>query len=51
MCTVNAGTESTNGIEESKTATEDFYVDFQELPNGIPSHGTSNRVFLAFAPV
>ena len=51
LCAVIAGAESWNDIEEFGVATEDFFVDFLELPNGIPCHDTFNRVFSALDPV
>lgn len=51
LCAVIAGAESWNDIEEFGHAMEDFFADFLELPGGIPSHDTFNRVFAAINPV
>ena len=50
LCAVISGAESWNEIEEFGEAMEDWFADFLELPNGIPSHDTFNRVFSAFDP-
>lgn len=42
---VICGAETWNNIEEYAQAKEDFLRSFLELPNGIPSHDTFNRVF------
>jgi len=42
---VISGAETWNNIEEYARAKEDFLRKFLELPNGIPSHDTFNRVF------
>lgn len=44
---VTCGAETWNNIEEYACAKEDFLRRFLELPNGIPSHDTFNRVFSA----
>jgi hypothetical protein len=51
MCAVISGAESWNEIEEFGEATEDFFADFLDLPGGIPSHDTFNRVFAALDPL
>src|SRR5512133_2632415 len=51
VCAVIAGAESWNDVEEFGLATEDFFADFLELPEGIPSHDTFNRVFAAINPL
>ncbi len=51
LCAVIAGAESWNDIEEFGIAMEDFFADFLELPGGIPSHDTFNRVFASLNPV
>jgi len=44
---VICGAETWNNVEEYAHAKEDFLRGFMELPNGIPSHDTFNRVFSA----
>lgn len=51
VCAVIAGAESWNDVEEFGLAMEDFFADFLELPGGIPSHDTFNRVFAAINPL
>lgn len=51
VCAVISGAESWNDIEEFGQATEDFFAEFLELPGGIPSHDTFNRVFAALDPL
>ena len=50
ICAVIAGAQSWNDIEEFGQACEDFFADFLDLPAGIPSHDTFNRVFAALDP-
>ncbi len=50
LCGVIAGAESWNDIEEFGVTLEDFFADFLDLPNGIPSHDTFNRVFASIDP-
>jgi predicted transposase YbfD/YdcC len=47
IVSVICGAETWNNIEEYARAKEDFLRGFLELPNGIPSHDTFNRVFSA----
>lgn len=51
VCGVIAGAQSWNDVEEFGQASEDFFADFLELPEGIPSHDTFNRVFAAINPL
>lgn len=51
ICAVISGAQSWNDIEEFGEATEDFFADFLDLPSGIPSHDTFNRVFAALDPL
>jgi len=50
LCGVIAGAESWNDVREFGVALEDFFADFLDLPNGVPSHDTFNRVFAAIDP-
>ena len=50
ICALISGAESRNEIEEFGNATEDWFADFLELPNGIPSHDSFNPVFAALDP-
>ncbi len=45
IISVICGAESWNEMEEYACSKEDFLRTFLELPNGIPSHDTLNRVF------
>ena len=47
---VICGAESWNNIEEYACAKADFLREFLELPNGIPTHDTFNRVLSALGP-
>lgn len=44
------GADSWDSIEEFGKAKKDFLSTFLQLPNGIPSHDTINRVFGAIEP-
>jgi predicted transposase YbfD/YdcC len=50
LCGVICGAETWNEIEEFGEAMEDFFTDTLDLPNGIPSHDTFNRVFASLDP-
>ena len=45
IISVICGAESWNEMEDYACSKEDFLRTFLELPNGIPSHDTFNRVF------
>ncbi len=50
ICTLLCGGEGFNDMEDFGWAKEDWLRSFLELPNGIPSHDTFNRVFSALDP-
>lgn len=45
LCAVLSGAEDCEEIEEYGKQKEEFLRQFLELPNGIPSHDTFNRIF------
>lgn len=50
LCAVICGAESWNDIAEFGEAKQEWFASFLDLPNGIPSHDTFNRVFSALDP-
>ena len=50
FCATLAGGEGFNDMEEFGRSKEAWFRTFLELPNGIPSHDTFNRVFQALDP-
>lgn len=50
LCGVLAGCEAFTEIEQFGKHKEDFFREFLELPNGIPSHDTFSRVFQLLDP-
>jgi hypothetical protein len=49
-CTLLCGGEGFNGMEDFGRAKEDWLKTFLELPGGIPSHDTFNRLFRTLDP-
>ncbi len=50
ICTLLCGGEGFNDMEDFGHAKDEWLRTFLELPNGIPSHDTFNRVFSALNP-
>lgn len=50
ICTLLCGGETFYDMEEFGLAKFDWFKTFLQLPNGIPSHDTFNRVFAALDP-
>lgn len=50
LCAVIGGAEGFNDIEMFAKCKESFFRTFLELPNGIPSHDTLNRVMSMLSP-
>jgi predicted transposase YbfD/YdcC len=50
ICAVIAGADNWEDIAEFGQAKMDWFKTFLELPNGIPSHDTFNRVFARLDP-
>ena len=50
ICAVIGGAESWDDIELFGEAKADWFATFLDLPHGIPSHDTFNRVFAALDP-
>jgi predicted transposase YbfD/YdcC len=50
LCAVIAGAESWDDIETFGEIKADWFARFLDLPHGIPSHDTFNRVFAALDP-
>ena len=50
VCTLLCGGEGFNDMEEFGNCKHDWFKTFLELPGGIPSHDTFNRVFQALDP-
>jgi predicted transposase YbfD/YdcC len=51
ICAVIAGAESWDDIADFGEIRADWFATFLDLPHGIPSHDTFNRVFAALDPV
>jgi predicted transposase YbfD/YdcC len=50
ICAVIAGADNWEDVEEFGQARLEWFTTFLELPNGIPSHDTFNRVFARLDP-
>ena len=50
ICAVIAGADNWEDVEEFGRARLEWFKTFLELPNGIPSHDTFNRVFACLDP-
>ena len=50
VCTLICGGEGFNDMEDFGQAKHDWFKSFLQLPHGIPSHDTFNRVFQALDP-
>ena len=50
ICAVIAGADNWEDIEEFGKVREEWFKTFLELPNGIPSHDTFNRLFARLDP-
>jgi predicted transposase YbfD/YdcC len=50
VCATICGAESWTEMEEFGEAKEEWFRQFLELPNGIPSHDTFRRVFMLIKP-
>jgi predicted transposase YbfD/YdcC len=50
ICAVIAGADNWEDVEEFGRARLEWFKTFLELPNGIPSHDTFNRVFARLDP-
>lgn len=50
ICTLLCGGETFNDMEDFGNAKHDWLATFLELPKGIPTHDTFNRVFAALDP-
>jgi predicted transposase YbfD/YdcC len=50
LCAVVSGAEDFYDIEEFAKSKEEFFRTFLDLPNGIPSHDTINRVIARINP-
>ena len=50
LCAVIGGSEDFYDIEEFAKCKEEFFQTFLDLPNGIPSHDTINRVISRIDP-
>jgi predicted transposase YbfD/YdcC len=51
ICAVISGAESWDDIADFGEIRADWFATFLDLPHGIPSHDTFNRVFAALDPV
>jgi len=50
ICAIIAGADNWEDVEEFGKVRQEWFKTFLELPNGIPSHDTFNRVFARLDP-
>ena len=50
ICAVLCGADDWNSISGFGSSKKDWFLEFLELPNGIPSHDTFRRVFSILSP-
>jgi len=50
ICAILCGADDWNAIEGFGKAKKDWFLEFLELPNGIPSHDTFRRLFSILSP-
>jgi len=50
ICAIICGAEKWTQVQEYGKVKQDWFKQFLELPNGIPSHDTFGRIFATIAP-
>ena len=50
ICAILCGADDWNSIAGFGTSKKDWFLEFIELPNGIPSHDTFRRLFSILSP-